>query len=175
MKSFNTRRQQGFSLIEILLVIGIIAVLALAAFLIFPSVQASQRANAEQNNIMTIAAGVKQMFNGKYAGITTTNVVQGKLAPSNMVDTAGTGLVSAWGGAVDVAASAGAGGAAGSRFTITYADVPTAVCLKLAPGLIGNFESLTIGTGAGAPVTTPAAIITACNANATVPMVVTSI
>ena len=171
MKSFNTRRQQGFSLIEILLVIGIIAVLALAAFLIFPSVQASQRANAEQNNIMTIAAGVKQMFNGKYTNISTLNVVQGKLAPANMVNDAGTGLVSAWGGAVNVAASPGAG-VAGSRFTVNYTAVPTAVCLKLAPGLVGNFETLTVGT---TDVKTPADIITACNTSATVDMIVTSI
>ncbi len=173
MKSFNTRRQQGFSLIEILLVIGIIAVLALAAFLIFPSVQASQRANAEQNNIMTIAAGVKQMFNGKYTNISTLNVVQGKLAPANMVDTAGTALVSAWGGAVTVAESAGSG-VAGSRFTITYAEVPAAVCLKLAPGLIGNFESVSVG---GTAVTTPANIIAQCNSGTggVVPVVVTSI
>jgi prepilin-type N-terminal cleavage/methylation domain-containing protein len=55
----NIKSKKGFSLLELLLVLGIIAALVVAAFIVYPKVQASQRAQAESNNIATIQAGVK--------------------------------------------------------------------------------------------------------------------
>jgi prepilin-type N-terminal cleavage/methylation domain-containing protein len=55
----NIKSKKGFSLLELLLVLGIIAALVVAAFIVYPKVQASQRSQAESNNIATIQAGVK--------------------------------------------------------------------------------------------------------------------
>ncbi|EGD5057419.1 prepilin-type N-terminal cleavage/methylation domain-containing protein, partial [Escherichia coli] len=41
------KSKKGFSLLELLLVLGIIAALVVAAFIVYPKVQASQRAQAE--------------------------------------------------------------------------------------------------------------------------------
>ena len=58
----NKKSKKGFSLLELLLVLGIIAALVVAAFIVYPKVQASQRAQAESNNIATIQAGVKALY-----------------------------------------------------------------------------------------------------------------
>lgn len=176
MKSFNTRNK-GFSLIEILLVIGIIAVLAIAAFLVFPQVQASQRANAEQSNIQTVAAGIKNLYQGRYTGISNTTVNAARIFPANMNggdNTTGT-INSSWGGSVVIAP---AGTPAGSQFTMTYADLADTVCLKLVPGLATNFDSVTVGgvelgLAAAAADRQPDDIVAACNATPT-PLIVTS-
>lgn len=161
MKSFPTKNK-GFTLLEILLVIGIAAVIAIAAFMAWPAVQSSQRANAEQSRAMTIAAGIKQAYNGRYAGVTDANVIAAKIPPSDMID--GATLNSSWGEAVTVAPVTGDN----SKFTISYAAVPEAVCLKLAPGLGQSFENVTVG---GTPIRddaagtayNPATVITQCS------------
>ncbi|EOZ4665291.1 prepilin-type N-terminal cleavage/methylation domain-containing protein, partial [Enterobacter asburiae] len=43
----NIKSKKGFSLLELLLVLGIIAALVVAAFIVYPKVQASQRSQAE--------------------------------------------------------------------------------------------------------------------------------
>lgn len=48
MKRIN---KKGFSLLELLLVLGIIAALIVAAFIVYPKVQDSNRATTEAKNI----------------------------------------------------------------------------------------------------------------------------
>lgn len=58
----NKQIKKGISLLELVLVLGIISALVVAAFIVYPKVQASQRAQAERNNIATIQAGVKSLY-----------------------------------------------------------------------------------------------------------------
>lgn len=58
----NKQIKKGISLLELVLVLGIISALVVAAFIVYPKVQASQRAQAERNNIATILAGVKSLY-----------------------------------------------------------------------------------------------------------------
>ena len=174
MKSIQ-RKQGGFSLVEILLVLGIIALLAIAAFIIFPQVQAANRANTEQSNITTMAAGIKNLYGAtrNYDQIAARTLIQARIAPSSMYanNTAATTLTSAWSGDVAVAAS----GTNNSQFTITYAAVPSEVCTRLVPGLIANFQSVTVGTTV-VSAQNPGAIVGACSpaSNAAVPVAFTS-
>ena len=79
MVLLNNKRKskKGFSLLELLLVLGIIAALVVAAFIVYPKVQASQRAQAESNNIATIQAGVKALYTSasSFTGLTNTVAV----------------------------------------------------------------------------------------------------
>lgn len=152
--SRNSTKNKGFTLIELLLVLGIIAVLAIAAFIIYPKVQASSEANTEQSNITAIASGVKSLFaatgdysdGGTFPGIAAgaagaggmnTTLISSKVIPKQMVSGAAT-MVSSFGQTVDVD-SLSAGTApdptvAGRGFQIAYANVSSAVCVKLATG-----------------------------------------
>ena len=87
----NKKSKKGFSLLELLLVLGIIAALVVAAFIVYPKVQASQRAQAESNNIATIQAGVKALFTSasSFTGLTNSVAVQAKIFPDNMLSGSG--------------------------------------------------------------------------------------
>lgn len=147
----NIKSKKGFSLLELLLVLGIIAALVVAAFIVYPKVQASQRAQAESNNIATIQAGVKALYTSasSFTGLTNTVAVQAKIFPDNMLSGSGSSVkpINAFKGDVVVAsATTGPSGAQGSSFTITYSNVPAAECTKIITAAAGNFYAAGVGT-----------------------------
>ncbi|MDQ2309640.1 type 4 pilus major pilin [Pluralibacter gergoviae] len=147
----NIKSQKGFSLLELLLVLGIIAALVVAAFIVYPKVQASQRAQAESNNIATIQAGVKSLYtaSSSFTGLTNSVAVQAKIFPDNMLVGSGTEAkpVNAFKGNVLVKEdSTGPSKAKGSSFTITYENVPAAECTKIITAAAGNFYTAGVGT-----------------------------
>ncbi|UQY51077.1 type 4 pilus major pilin [Salmonella enterica] len=111
MVLLNSKRKskKGFSLLELLLVLGIIAALVVEAFIVYPKVQASQRAQAESNNIATIQAGVKALYTSasSFTGLTNTVAVQAKIFPDNMLSGTGNAAkpINAFKGNVTLAAA----------------------------------------------------------------------
>ena len=152
MKRTYLRNKRGFSLLELLLVLGIIAALVVGAFIVYPKVQASQRAEAESKNIATIQAGVKSLYTSasSYSGLTNTVAVGAKIFPDNMLIGTGTSasVVNAFKGNVIVGVSNDSpSGAENSSFSITYVGVPAAECAKIASAAAGNFYTVSVGTG----------------------------
>ena len=146
----NKKSKKGFSLLELLLVLGIIAALVVAAFIVYPKVQASQRAQAESNNIATIQAGVKALFTSasSFTGLTNSVAVQAKIFPDNMLSGSGSAAkpINAFKGNVTLAADkTGPSGADGSSFTIIYSNVPAAECTKIITAVAGNFYAAGVG------------------------------
>ncbi|ECA3699875.1 prepilin-type N-terminal cleavage/methylation domain-containing protein [Salmonella enterica subsp. enterica serovar Muenchen] len=143
MVLLNSKRKskKGFSLLELLLVLGIIAALVVAAFIVYPKVQASQRAQA----------GVKALYTSasSFTGLTNTVAVQAKIFPDNMLSGTGNAAkpINAFKGNVTLAAAAtGPSSAAGSSFTITYDNVPAAECVKITTAAAGNFYTAKVGS-----------------------------
>ncbi|HBJ1160524.1 TPA: prepilin-type N-terminal cleavage/methylation domain-containing protein [Escherichia coli] len=150
----NKKSKKGFSLLELLLVLGIIAALVVAAFIVYPKVQASQRAQAESNNIAAIQAGVKALYTSasSFTGLTNTVAVQAKIFPDNMLSGSGSSAkpINAFKGNVVVAsANSGPSAAQGSSFTITYSNVPAAECTKIITAVAGNFYAVGAGDVGG--------------------------
>ncbi|ENK4556396.1 TPA: prepilin-type N-terminal cleavage/methylation domain-containing protein [Escherichia coli] len=147
----NKKSKKGFSLLELLLVLGIIAALVVAAFIVYPKVQASQRAQAESNNIATIQAGVKALYTSasSFTGLNNLVAVQAKIFPDNMLRGSGnfaTPLHAFKGAVILDVANTGPSSAAGSSFTITYYNVPAAECTKIITAAAGNFYAAGVGT-----------------------------
>lgn len=145
----NKQSKKGFSLLELLLVLGIIAALVVAAFIVYPKVQASQRAEAESNNIATIQAGVKALYAAasSYTGLTNTVAVESKIFPDNMLSGSGSSAtpINAFKGEVTLeAAATGPSSTAGSSFTITYKNVPATECSKIVTAAAGNFYTTSV-------------------------------
>ncbi|NNQ95496.1 type IV pilin [Escherichia coli] len=147
----NKKSKKGFSLLVLLLVLGIIAALVVAAFIVYPKVQASQRAQAESNNIATIQAGVKALYTSasSFTGLNNSVAVQAKIFPDNMLSGSGSAAkpINAFKGNVVVAsADTGPSAATGSSFTITYENVPAAECTKIITAAAGNFYIAQVGS-----------------------------
>lgn len=168
MKKNNFKASQGFSLIELLLVLAIIAALAVAAFVIYPRVQAGRSATYESQVLSAAQASVKSLFtNNNYAALTTSVALQGKFFPDNM--NGATAITNQFDGAVTLIGADETGAddtsAPARFFKITYADVPTEVCIKLAGSAVQNFNGVFVGgTAAANMVKDPATgIVTEAN------------
>lgn len=107
-KNFK-RTQKGFSLLELLLVMGIVAALIVSAFIIYPKVMSHVRVNNELKNISTILTGIRTLYQGKsdFESFGTPILVQSKIAPDNMLQAGNTVMLrNSWEGYF----SMGAGG-----------------------------------------------------------------
>lgn len=150
------KKKSAFTLVELLLVVGIIAIGSVVAYITLPKVQSTARANAEATNINTIAAGVKNVYAGtnSFGSLTTDVLVNAKAVPEKMLDTTTTptSILNGFSGAVTIAPTDPLGAAGTTAYTITYAGVPDAECNKLATGVGNNFINVSI-TNAAATTT----------------------
>lgn len=142
MKRIN---KKGFSLLELLLVLGIIAALIVAAFIVYPKVQDANRAAAEAKNISALMAGVKSLYSGQanYKGLDDQVAYKAKIYPDNMVIGNGTNFVNSYSGTVSVEASANTStGEDDSGFRIKYTLLPTITCAKIITEVGSNFYEI---------------------------------
>ena len=58
----RARSSQGFSLIELLLVLGVLAILLVAAFVVYPQVRARNQVNNEVQNLAAMKAGFLSLY-----------------------------------------------------------------------------------------------------------------
>jgi prepilin-type N-terminal cleavage/methylation domain-containing protein len=146
MNKFSKNRSQGgFSLIELLLVLAIIAALAVAAFIVYPRVQAGRNATYESQVLSSAQAGVKALFTtNSYGNLTDDVAYNSELFPKNMNGaTLADGITNQWDGVVTVSGADSTGadstGANTRYFKFTYPNVPTDVCIRLAGAAVNNF------------------------------------
>jgi prepilin-type N-terminal cleavage/methylation domain-containing protein len=187
MKKNNFKASQGFSLIELLLVLAIIAALAVAAFVIYPRVQAGRSATYEAQVLSSAQASVKALFtNNNYAALDEEVALKGKFFPDNMtgqIDDGSGGfsdvIRNQFDGLVTLTGADAAGAPVATPparfFAITYEDVPTEVCIKLAGSAVQNFNGVTVGGEvvkvASTGAITEGNIVTGCSDAPTVDMV----
>jgi type II secretory pathway pseudopilin PulG len=166
-------KSKGFTLVEILLVVGFIALASTGVYIIYSKVQLGAQANAESRNLDTFRAGIKAMY-----GVTSSfssptpisNLVanNARITPDAMrVVGDANGIINSFGGVVNIApVSLGTG--TNNGFRITYPNVPGGVCVKLATTAGSQFDQVlvnavivkTFGTNA----LDPAAAAANCNA-----------
>lgn len=161
MKHLSVR---GFSLVELLLVLGVIALLLVAAFVVYPQVRDRNQANTELTNIRAIQTGVRSVFAGKggnYEGLGRGRSVndrgianQARLFPVGMNGgdySQNAPITSSWGGQVwvwrnPVVTTPKGTIPWGFSFGILYQNLPPNVCVHLLPSLVGEFHSVRLNT-----------------------------
>jgi len=166
---FNRKKKQGFTLIEILLVVGFIALAGIGIFVTYNTVVTGNAANTEGNNLNAIRAGTINLFATAQTtyGLTNTVLNNAAVIPEPMRRPPG-GIVNSFGGDVTVASLTITNPNDG--FRITYTAVPGTVCTRLATGPGSQFNRVTVGTtvvkpfGVNTVVDIPAATV-ACAAD----------
>ena len=154
------KRRRGFSLIELLLVLGVIAILLVAAFVIYPRVRLANQVNSEVTNIAAIQANVRSMMaptNGQYSLVgsdsvtTTATMNNARVFPAGMNsgNYEGSDIRNAWGGLVSVRATTVTHSTllVGRGFSINYDDVPSDACVELITRAMKNFYAVQVAFG----------------------------
>lgn len=156
-KRWKAQKAGGFSLIELLLVLAIIAALAVAAFIVYPRVRAGSIASAEAKKILAAQATIRALFTtNDYRNITNAVASEAGAFPSSMVNPDGT-LENQWGGEVLITPS-NPNGSRGSttpttprrHFRIIYRNVPADVCIRLVGTLEPHFGTIRLSSSNGA-------------------------
>lgn len=151
-------RNQGFSLIEMLLVLGVLAVLLIGAFVVYPKVKAQNQANEMATHMTMIKANVQKSFlsQASYKGLDTTTANKARSFPESMnggdFAIGHSGIRSPWGGIVYVdginAVTPTPNGniPVYRSFYIRLADIPSDICMPLLSSVAGHYESIKVGT-----------------------------
>jgi prepilin-type N-terminal cleavage/methylation domain-containing protein len=120
-------KHAGFNAIELSLVLAVIAIALVATIRIMAGNSDKQSSNQMVNDISTLVSNIKNAYSSSttgYSTLTTEAAVDGKMVPQDLKMPGGGTIQNQFqGGTVTVAA-----GAAGDNFTITYTNVPTAIC-----------------------------------------------
>lgn len=170
------KASKGFTLVEILLVVGFIALAGIGIYTIYAKVQISNQANQESRNLDTLRAGVKSLYASRpnFTGITNLVANNARVTPDNMRTEVATEIVNSFGGTVTVEpVTLGTGGNANNGVRIIYEAVPSAVCSKLVASAGVQFNSVKVdGTEvkefASNAALDVATAVASCNANDTV-------
>lgn len=146
MKEYRNTSKKGFSLLELLLVMGIVAAMIVAAFIIYPKVMTQVRVNNEIKNISTIITGIKALYQGQsdLAGFSTPVLIKSKIAPDNMVQAGNNVMLrNSWEGYFSMGLAGvgvAGGGTVWNAVTINTAGIPSADCLRLVNELYRQYN-----------------------------------
>lgn len=147
---------RGFSLIELLLVLAIVAALAVAAFIIYPRVQSGRNATYENQVLSSAQAGVKALFTtNNYANLSATVAADAAVFPDAMKLSDGT-IQNQWGGVVAIGPT-GPDGATSTvvparYFSFVYPNIPSDVCIRLAGAAVSNYGTIRVDAANGGAI-----------------------
>lgn len=139
-------KQRGFSLIELLLVLGVLAILLVAAFVVYPQVRKQQLVNEQVTNTRLIMEGIRAVYgNRPYTTLDQNFLLAAKLVPAKMIVDGR--IQNHWGGNFLVAGWGETPGAMGtgvrySRMRLIQLGIPQEYCVPMAMGLAGMSERL---------------------------------
>ena len=135
-------KQSGFTLIELSIVIAIGLLLILAGLAFGPALMLSSRVSSETQNIGMLISSTRNLYQGRYANLTTAKIIQYNLAPTALVN--GTALAGNW-GTITLTPGALTGAAANTALQVTLANILQPACIQLAPALLGTADELDVG------------------------------
>lgn len=143
----NFKRKKGFSLLEILLVLGIISGAIILALIIYPKITGANNVKTEVSNAGLIKSGVQSLYASSSNPPSNSNMnsmlIKADLIPDNMVQ--GTDKIqNIWSGDVYVGTTTINGKTA---FAVQYNHVPAAECIKMVTSASTGFDQIIVAAG----------------------------
>lgn len=168
INSTKNRYQQGATLLEIMMVLGLIAVITFSALAFYQKTSQSNKMQTEVKNLGALVSGIENMYasQGNYNGLTNTVIYNSNFIPDSMKGVAVGSLMTQWKNPITVTSS----GAAFQQMQILLSAIPKAACMEMVSSLYKSFPTTIIGGTTISPTSATAvtSISTACNAAATV-------
>ncbi len=121
------RNKKGFTLVEILLVVGFIALASIGIYAVYNKIETSQKAHKTFTQMRLLWAGVENLYGNTTStwSLNNTVIINAKIAPEDMVDSATNTLVNPFSGSVRATSTAGVG------FAFIYQGIPGDACVKI--------------------------------------------
>ncbi len=156
----GARNQAGATLLEMAMVIGIIAVISVAAVTAYNSSSEGRRIANATRDLGQLVAGVRNMFSaqGSYDGVTNTAVIKAGFL-STSAHNGNDKIHHPWEDA-GVTVQEGTGASPKRNFRVTFTGVPENACMQIAANTIGNAAGIKIGS---TTVTNVGLIATGCS------------
>lgn len=128
----------GFGLVELLLALGIATAMGAAAFWVYPRVTTRVKVASDVENVRDLASRVDRSHGvvGSFRGVSTLNVLEDGLAPTDFRQGSAATMSNAWGGAVTVAPATVR--LAGDAFTVGLSGLPARACVPFVSAVAGD-------------------------------------
>jgi prepilin-type N-terminal cleavage/methylation domain-containing protein len=154
----NTKKQSGFAMIEMLIALGVAAIVISFAYVVFSYAMNKIHESRAISQISTIEEGVQELYanSHNFGDITTKTIIDGGIADKGDIISETT-IGSPWYGKDSTSIVTIAPASNPGAFTVTLASVPTYSCAKVAAAFLSNNLSVS-----GKVVTTPASLTSAC-------------
>lgn len=146
----KNKNKKGFTLVEILLVVGFIALAGIGIYTVFGKTNTSNKALQESRNINVLKAGIKNIYGGSqgYAGLSNSVLNDSRTTPDSMrqvpYSSPDSTITNMFGGPVLVIPTSLGGSGLNNGFRISYSKVPGDVCSKLVTMVEKNIEQITV-------------------------------
>lgn len=163
MNLITKNKRNGYTLIEIMLVIGLIAILMVSIFIIYQKIDNKFKADSVSKNLIMLSSNIDNSFSSFLSPQDLTNefALSSNLVPKPLV-LSNTSISNGYGGQLEL-------GIDNSFYTITLKDIPNSVCgyltatnfIRLAPGI--KINSTTIKTSGPINSTHVSEMTASCN------------
>ncbi len=154
----NMRKNLGFTLVEILLVVGFISLAGIGIYATYSKVQRSNSALQEIKNLSLFKYGIKNLYGNSqnYAGLSNAVINNARITPDSLralpYAPGDTIISNSFGGGVNVWAS-NWNGATNNVFIVQYSGVPVDACVKMIMSAQDEWDQIAIG--AAIPIKSP--------------------
>ncbi|NUH63689.1 type 4 pilus major pilin, partial [Stenotrophomonas maltophilia] len=128
----------GFGLVELLLALGVATAMGTAAFWVYPRVTTRVNVASDVENVRHLASRIDRSHGviGSFRAVTTLNVLEDGLAPTDFRHGSEATMSNAWGGAVTVAPATVR--LAGDAFTVGLSGLPARACVPFVSAVAGD-------------------------------------
>jgi len=153
MREIKKTTESGFTLLELLLVVGVGALLLVGGIATYRQVTAGNQTNEAQRELQRVASSVRTAYQSQndYAGLDTDTAIQLGVFPGLAIGTVPT---NPFGGDTTVAEN----GADPRLFDLTMEEVPEPACIQLATSIQDPAELEELQIDGASPGAIPLAI-----------------